>query len=82
MERENDAGCYFSHYQLPHNPANAGFQGIERQQKKELPVAAITEAKWYDICVCVLVRAHTLSMAVLWEAQQLWQHFDISHYAL
>lgn len=63
MERENDAGCYFSHYQLPHDPANAGFQGIERQQKKELPVAVITEAKWYDICVwgcvCVCVCAHS-----------------------
>lgn len=45
MERENDAGSHFSHYQLPHNPPNAGSQGIERQQKKELPVAAITEAK-------------------------------------
>lgn len=78
MERENDAGSHFSHYQLPHNPPNAGSQGIERQQKKELPVAAITEAKWYDSFVCV----RALSMAVLWEAQQLWLLFDISHCAL
>lgn len=33
-------------------PSNVGSQGTERQEKKELPVAAITEAKWYDVCVC------------------------------
>lgn len=37
------------------NP-NAGSQGIERQWKKALPVAAITSVKWCDIslslCVC------------------------------
>lgn len=31
------------------------------QQKKALPVAAITYAKWYDICVCMCVHESTFS---------------------